>query len=171
VASGHEYRANRPNTRDALPGPIPAAETASNLARHAARSRRRGDRMRRREFITLFGGMAVTNLWPPAARAAAKRVRRIGVLVPLCEDDPELQAPISVECPMPRSWTPEEDRQLRALRATGAPSARFVRAKDAQLESAQSVPSARASGWRGFHPDADARSQRRVPTQRNYCGG
>src|SRR4029077_17257109 len=43
---------------------------------------------RRREFITLLGGVA----WPLAARARADRVRRIGVLMALAADDPTGQA-------------------------------------------------------------------------------
>src|SRR5262249_17138483 len=59
----------------------------------AARPRRRGDRMRRREFITLIGGTAAA--WPVALRAQ-ERMPRLGVLMAVSENDADARKGIGI---------------------------------------------------------------------------
>src|SRR5436190_1859425 len=84
---------------------------------------RRGDRMkrriRRREFVTLFGGVAAA--WPLAAHAQQReRMRRLGFLMGLAADDPEGQARVTalVQRMQELGWT--NGRNVRIEYRTGA---------------------------------------------------
>jgi putative ABC transport system substrate-binding protein len=85
--------------------------------------------MRRRDFITILGGTAVT--WPLAARA--QQVRRLGVLMSNSEDDPLAQARVTAfrQALAELGWT--EGRNLKIdWRWTGGDIAR-VREYAAEL--------------------------------------
>src|SRR5262249_5513624 len=87
---------------------------------NGARARQRGDRVKRREFITLLGG---ATSWPLAARTQqGVRMRRIGVLMPQAESDPEQ-----------RSWTTVFATRLRELGWKLIP---FPVQSDAEIERA-----------------------------------
>ena len=103
--------------------------------------------MKRREFITLLGGVAVS--WPLAARAQqSDRMRRIGVLVAVAADDPEGQARIAAfrEALQQLGWTHGRMRKSRFVgppeatkRAGGMPAELIALAPDIILASGGSV--------------------------------
>jgi putative ABC transport system substrate-binding protein len=88
--------------------------------------------VRRRAFITLLGGAAAT--WPLAARAQqAERVRRIGILTNLAEDDPEERARNAafLQALQQLGWS--EGRNLRIERRSGAGDAERIRRNAVEL--------------------------------------
>jgi putative ABC transport system substrate-binding protein len=69
--------------------------------------------MKRREFVTLLGGVGI--VWPLAARAQqAERIRRIGVLMAIDADDAEAQARIAAFAQglQQLAWTVGKDVQV-----------------------------------------------------------
>ena len=87
--------------------------------------------MKRREFITLLGGAAA---WPFAARAQqGERVRRIGVLNPFAESDPEVQANIAAfrQALQKLGWT--DGRNVRIDFRWGGADAGRIRAHAKEL--------------------------------------
>ena len=88
-------------------------------------------KLRRREFITLFGGAAT---WPLAARAQQERMRRAGVVVPSQEDDDqEYQARLVafVQALRDLGWVEGRNVQLDIRRPK--PTAADIRKHVAQL--------------------------------------
>ena len=76
--------------------------------------------MRRREFITLFGGAAAT--WPLAARAQqSEQKRRVGVLMGLAADDTEAQDRIAAfeQGLQQLGWTDGSNLQIDYRRGAG----------------------------------------------------
>ena len=86
---------------------------------------------RRREFITLLGGAAA--LAARGARAAAERMRRIGVLMALAADDPEAQRRMTafVQGLQELGWT--DGRNVRIDTRWGAGDADRMRKYAAEL--------------------------------------
>src|SRR5262245_16613943 len=84
-------------------------------------ARRRGDRMNRREVITLLGGAAAA--WPLAAHAQPERMRRIGVLNTLAADDALAQARQGafLQGLQQSGWTIGRNVQVEARWAAGDP--------------------------------------------------
>src|SRR5262245_40600916 len=98
----------------------------------AARPRRRGDRMKRREFVSLLGGAVAA--WPLAASAQqGDRMRRIGVLLTGAADDPESLARVGafLQGLQELGWT--DGRNVRIEYRWGSADAERIRKSAAEL--------------------------------------
>ena len=106
----------------------------------AARPRRRGDRMKRREFIAGLGGAAAA--WPRAARAQ-ERVRRIGVLMHTAADEPEAQARLAafLQGLQEAGWTVGRNVRIETRWSTA------INAPTAQRRGGPGRARARTSSW------------------------
>jgi putative ABC transport system substrate-binding protein len=88
--------------------------------------------MRRREFISLLGGAAITS--PLTARAQqSDRVRRIGIILPAAADDPEYQLRLAAfhQALAQLGWT--DGRNVRIDIRWGAGDAALIRRYAAEL--------------------------------------
>ena len=92
--------------------------------------------MRRREFITLVGGAAAA--WPLAARAQqAERMRRIGVLSNIAEDDPQMKARFGAFRQGLEKLGWSEGRNVRIDTRFGAVGAEQIQARAKELLALQ----------------------------------
>src|SRR5262249_35483251 len=100
---------------------------------NAARPRRRGDRVRRRDFIKLLGGAAAA--WPLLTSAQQPdRLRRIGVLMSVA-DAPEGQARLAAFLKGLHQWGWTEGRNVRIDTRWGGGDAERTRKNVAELLS------------------------------------
>src|SRR5262249_17674796 len=102
-------------------------------SRQAARARRRGDRVKRRDFITTLLGSAVSTAWPATVRAQqGERVRRIGLLMGVA-DDREGQARVTAlkQGLQELGWT--DGRNIQIETRFGEADAGRIRAHAAEL--------------------------------------
>src|SRR5262249_49094184 len=89
---------------------------------HAARPRRRGDRvMRRRKFMSVLGGAAA---WPLLARAQqGERIRKIGVLMGAAETtDGQAGLAVFMQLLHQLGWTEDHNVQLEIRWGGGDPA-------------------------------------------------
>ena len=88
--------------------------------------------MKRRDFITLVGGLAAA--WPLAARAQhPERMRRIGVLIPGASDDPVSQARLAAFLEGLRQLGWVDGRNVRIETRLGASDADLLRKHAGEL--------------------------------------
>jgi len=90
--------------------------------------------MRRRDFITCLG---LAFVWPGRARAQANRVRRIGVLLPYGENDPEAKSHLSALTQELKRLGWSQDRNIRFDVRYGAGMADQYRALAKELAALQ----------------------------------
>ncbi|MGA9428980.1 MAG: ABC transporter substrate-binding protein [Xanthobacteraceae bacterium] len=78
--------------------------------------------MQRRHFIKLIGGMAAA--WPPMARGQSSARRRIGVIMPLQADDPEVVARLTAfrQALAESGWTAGGNVEIEYRYGTGDPA-------------------------------------------------
>src|SRR5262249_32937385 len=97
---------------------LPTARSRPQRSPDIARPRRRGDRMKRRAFITLLGGVAAA--WPLAARGQQAGMRRVGMYMRLSGSDPVIKGYLAAfaEGLAPLGWSQGRNLQL-VLRFSG----------------------------------------------------
>jgi putative ABC transport system substrate-binding protein len=115
--------------------------------------------MKRREFITLLGGTAA---WPLAARAQqAERMRRIGILLGISENDLEAQSRVAAFRKGLRDLGWIEGRNVQDYRFAAADLNR-VKAYAAELVqlSSRCAPRQQHAGYFGATPGNHLHSNR-----------